>query len=198
MFDLGRAGFSSKSTMRPAWSSRTQPCRPAKLRRSGMRTHRVTGAARSRAKRSGAANSKVSSLSVAATSTSPPGSSRLRASCRSPRAPSRSSSLLVPSPITRVGSGRADGQMAAQGVVVEIVGHDQGRVDQARAGQVGQQVVDERSAADLDQGLGPVREQRADARPVAGGQQHGVHACVPPGRGWRATRTGTTEIPASA
>ena len=73
--------------------------------RSGMRTHTVTGAASSRAKRSGSASSKANSLSVAATSTSPPRSSRRRASCRSPRAPSRSSSFAVPSLITRVGSG---------------------------------------------------------------------------------------------
>ena len=77
---------------------------PARRRRSGMRTHRVTGAARSRAKRSGSASSKASSLSVAATSRSPPRFSPRRASCRSPRAPSRSSSLAVPSLITLVGS----------------------------------------------------------------------------------------------
>ena len=34
-------------------------------------------------------------------------------------------------------------QVAPQGVVVAVVGHDQGRLDHARAGQVGEQVVDE-------------------------------------------------------
>ena len=62
MFDLGRSGFSSKSTMWPAASRSTQPCRPARRRRSGMRAHRVTGAARSREKRSGPASSKAKQL----------------------------------------------------------------------------------------------------------------------------------------
>ena len=88
--------------------------------------------------------------------------------------------------------------MAPQGVVVAVVGHDQRRLDHAGAGQVGEQVVDEGATAHLDQRLGRVREQRADAGPVAGGEQDGVHASAPPDCGWRATRTGTTEMPASA
>ena len=88
--------------------------------------------------------------------------------------------------------------MAAQRVVVAVVGNDQGRLDHAGACQVGEQVVDEGAAADLDQGLGRVREQRADARPVAGGQQDRVHASALPDGGWPATPTGTTEMPASA
>ena len=55
-----------------------------------------------------------------------------------------------------------------------------------------------RAPAHLDQRLGRVREQRADAGAVAGGEQDRVHASAPPDCGWRATRTGTTEMPASA
>ena len=42
-------------------------------------------------------------------------------------------------------------QVAPQGVVVAVVGHDQGRLDHAGAGQVGEQVVDEGAPAHLDQ-----------------------------------------------
>ena len=71
------------------------------------------------------------------------------------------------------------GQVALQGGVVAVVGHDQGRLDHTGAGQVGQQVVDEGATAHLDQRLGRVGEQRADAGPVAGGEQDRVHGSAP-------------------
>ena len=58
------------------------------------------------------------------------------------------------------------GQMALQGVEVALVGHDQGRLDHAGAGQVGQAVVDEAASVHLDPRPGRIREQRADAGPV--------------------------------
>ena len=94
--------------------------------------------------------------------------------------------------------GCAGGQVAPQGVVVAVVGHNQGRLDHAGAGQVGEQVVDEGAPTHLDQGPGRLREQRADTGPVAGGEQDGVHASALPDCGWQATRTGTTEMPAFA
>ena len=48
----------------------------------------------------------------------------------------------------------AGGQVAPQGVVVAVVGHDQGRLDHAGAAQVGEQVVDEEAPAHVDQRLG--------------------------------------------
>ena len=49
-------------------------------------------------------------------------------------------------------------QVAPQGVVVAVVGHDQGRLDHAGAGRVGEQVVDEEAPAHVDQRLGRVRK----------------------------------------